>query len=105
MLFTRLEREELLWPDRRRSMCRHCGAAIDLRQWLMRQALTLGLRRCIECIRLAGHGVPVLRIAAHLGWTIRPLANGGLDGLADRFRCGRPPRLDSRDLGVDSALR
>ena len=81
------------------------GQRTDLRQRLRQPALSPRLRRRLECIRLADQGWPVPRIAAHLGvdqatirWTIRRLADCGLDGLADRPRCGRPPKLGSRDL-------
>ena len=81
------------------------GQRADLRQRLKQHALPPRLRRRLECIRLAGQGWPVLRIAAHLGLdqatvrrTVRRLADGGLDGLAGRPRCGRPPKLDGRDL-------
>jgi transposase len=59
----------------------------------------------MECIRLADQGWPVPQIAAHLNlhqatiWrTIHRLEHGGLDGLADRPRCGCPPRLTRDDL-------
>jgi transposase len=83
----------------------------DLRQRLRQPALSLRLRRRLECIRLADQGWPAPRIAAHLGVhqatvrrTIRRLDCGGLDGLADRPRCGRPPRLDGRDLDAVEEL-
>jgi transposase len=83
----------------------------DLRQRLRQHALSPRLRRRLECIRLADQGWPVPRIAAQLGVhqatvrrTIRRLDCGGLDGLADRPRCGRPPRLDSRDLDAVEEL-
>jgi transposase len=83
----------------------------DLRQRLRQQALSPRLRRRLECIRLADQGWPVPQIAAHLGvdqstirWAIRRLADGGLDGLADRPRCGRPRKLDSRDLDAVEEL-
>ena len=81
------------------------GQRADLRQRLRQHTLSPRLRLRLECIRLAGQGWPVPRIAAHLGLdqatirrTIHRLADGGLDGLADRPRCGRPPKLDGRDL-------
>ena len=83
----------------------------DLRQRLRQQALSPRLRRRLECIRLADQGWPVPRIAAQLGVdqatvrrTIRRLDCGGLDGLADRPRCGRPPKLDSGDLDAVEEL-
>lgn len=81
------------------------GQRADLRQRLGQHVLSPRLRRRLECIRLADQGWPVPEIAAHLGVdqatirrTIHRMAHDGLDGLADRPRCGRPPRLDSRDL-------
>jgi transposase len=81
------------------------GQRADLRQRLRQQALSPRLRRRLECIRLADLGCPVPRIAARLGLdqatvrrAIHRLAGGGLDGLADRSRCGRPPGLTSVDL-------
>jgi transposase len=83
----------------------------DLRQRLRQQALSPRLRQRLECIRLADQGWPVPRIAARLGVhqatvrrTIRRLDCGGLDGLADRPRCGRPPKLDSGDLDAVEEL-
>ena len=88
------------------------GQRADLQKRLRRQALSPRLRRRLECIRLADLGCPVPRIAAQLGVdqatvrrTIHRLACDGLDGLADRPRRGRPPRLDSRDLDAGSAGR
>jgi transposase len=87
------------------------GQRADLRQRLRRQALSPRLRRRLECIGLADQGWPVPRIAAQLGLdqaTIRRIFHrldcGGLDGLADRSRCGRPPRLGSRDLDAVEEL-
>jgi len=87
------------------------GQRADLRQRLRQRTLSPRLRRRLKCIRLAGQGWPVPRIAAHLGLdqatirrTIRRLADGGLDGLADRPRSGRPPKLDSRDLDAVEEL-
>lgn len=81
------------------------GQRADLRQRLEQHTLSQRLRRRLECIRLADQGGRVPQIAAHLGLdqaTIRRaicrLARGGVDGLADRPRRGRPPKLDSRDL-------
>lgn len=69
------------------------------------------LRWRLECIRLADQGWPVPQIAVHLGVdqatirrTVHRLADGGLDGLADRPRSGRPARLDSRDLDAVEEL-
>src|SRR5215469_15896754 len=87
------------------------GQRADLQQRLRQRALSPRLRRRLECIRLADQGWPVPRIAAHLGVhqatirrTIHRLDCGGLDGLADRPRCGRPPVLDSRDLDAVEEL-
>ena len=87
------------------------GQRADLQQRLRQRALSPRLRRRLECIRLADQGWPVPRIAAQLGvhqstvrWTVRRLDCGGLDGLADRPRSGRPPRLDSRDLDAVEEL-
>jgi transposase len=87
------------------------GQRADLQQRLRRQALSPRLRRRLECIRLADLGCPVPRIAAQLGVdqatvrrAIHRLACDGLDGLADRPRRGRPPRLDSRDLDAVEEL-
>ena len=87
------------------------GQRADLQQRLKQYVLSPRLRRRLECIRLADQGWPVPRIAAHLGLdqatirrTIRRLADGGLDGLADRPRSGRPARLDSRDLDAVEEL-
>ena len=86
------------------------GQRADLQQRLRQRALSPRLRR-LECIRLADQGWTVPRIAAHLGvhqstvrWTVRRLDCGGLDGLADRPRCGRPRKLDSRDLDAVEEL-
>jgi transposase len=87
------------------------GQRADLRRRLRQRTLSRRLRRRLECIRLAGQGWPVPRIAAHLGLdqaiirrTIHRLADGGLDGLAGRPRSGRPPKLDSRDLDAVEEL-
>jgi transposase len=87
------------------------GQRAGLRQRLRQHTLSPRLRRRLECIRLAGQGWPVPQIAAHLGVdqatirrAIHRLARGGLDGLADRPRCGRPPKLDSRDLDAVEEL-
>ena len=87
------------------------GQRADLQQRLRQRALSPRLRRRLECIRLADQGWPVPPIAAHLGVdqatvrrTVRRLDCGGLDGLADRPRCGRPPRLDGRDLDAVEEL-
>ncbi|HEX5298994.1 MAG TPA: helix-turn-helix domain-containing protein [Streptosporangiaceae bacterium] len=87
------------------------GQRADLRQRLRQRTLSPRLRRRLECIRLAGQGWPVPRVAAHLSLdqatirrTIHRLAGGGLDGLADRPRSGRPPKLDSRDLDAAEEL-
>jgi transposase len=87
------------------------GQRADLRQRLRQRTLSPRLRRRLECIRLADQGWPVPRIAAHLSLdqatirrTIRRLADGGLGGLADRPRSGRPPKLDSRDLDAVEEL-
>jgi transposase len=87
------------------------GQRADLRQRLRRQALSPRLRRRLECIGLADQGWPVPRIAAQLGLdlaTIRRIfhrmAEDGLDGLADRPRCGRPRKLDGRDLDAVEEL-
>jgi transposase len=83
----------------------------DLQQRLRQRALSQRLRRRLECIRLADQGWPVPRIAVHLGLdqatirrAIHRLACDGLDGLADRPRRGRPPRLDGRDLDAVEEL-
>lgn len=87
------------------------GQRADLQQRLRQQALSPRLRRRLECIRLADLGWPVPQIAAQLGLdqatirrAIHRLARGGLDELADRPRCGRPPRLDSCDLDAVEEL-
>ena len=87
------------------------GQRADLRQRLRQRTLSPRLRRRLECIRLADQGWPVPRIAAHLSLdqatirrTIHRLADGGLGGLADRPRSGRPPKLDSRDLDAVEGL-
>lgn len=87
------------------------GQRAGLRQRLRQHLLSPRLRRRLECIRLADRGWPVPQIAAHLGVDqatvrriIHRLADGGLDGLADRPRCGRPPRLDGRDLDAVEEL-
>ena|SRR5215469_11794493 len=87
------------------------GQRADLQQRLRQHALSLRLRRRLECIRLADQGWPVPEIAAHLGVhqatvrrTVRRLDCGGLDGLADRPRCGRPRKLDSLDLDAVEEL-
>ena len=87
------------------------GQRADLQQRLGQHALSPRLRRRLECIRLADQGWPAPRIGAHLGVhqatvrrTIRRLDCGGLDGLADRPRSGRPPKLDSRDLDAVEEL-
>jgi transposase len=87
------------------------GQRADLRQRLRQRTLSPRLRRRLECIRLADQGWPVPRIAAHLGRdqaiirrTIHRLADGGLDGLADRPRSGRPAKLGSRDLDAVEEL-
>ena len=87
------------------------GQRADLRQRLRQHKLSPRLRRRLECICLAGQGWPVPRIAAYLGLdqatirrTIHRLADGGLDGLADRPRSGRPPKLDRRDLDAVEEL-
>jgi transposase len=81
------------------------GQRAELQQRLRQRTLSPRLRRRLECIRLAGQGWPVPQIAAHLSLdqatirrTIHRLAHDGLDGLADRPRCGRPPKLNSHDL-------
>lgn len=83
----------------------------DLHQRLRQPALSPRLRRRLECIRLADLGWPIPQIAAHLGvdqTTVRRavhrLAHGGLDGLADRPRCGRPPTVTSHDLDALTEL-
>jgi transposase len=77
----------------------------DLRQRLRQRTLSPRLRRRLECIRLADQDWPVPRIAASTGLhqatvrrTIHRLDREGLDGLADRPRRGRPPKLGSCDL-------
>jgi transposase len=87
------------------------GQRADLRQRLRQRALSQRLRRRLECIRLADQGWPVPRIAVHLGLdqatirrTIHRMAEDGLDGLADRPRCGRPRKLDGRDLDAVEEL-
>jgi transposase len=87
------------------------GQRAGLHQRLRQQALSPRLRRRLECIRLADLGWPVPQIAAHLGLdqaTVRRAidrrADGGLDGLADRPRCGRPPKLGSCDLDAVEEL-
>ncbi len=86
------------------------GQRADLQQRLGQQALSPRLRRRLECIRLADQGWSASRIAAHLCLdpatvrrAIHRLARG-LDGLADRPRGGRPPRLDSGDLDAVEEL-
>jgi hypothetical protein len=87
------------------------GQRADLQQRLRQRALSPRLRRRLECIRLADQGWPVPRIAARLGvdqatvrWTVGRLHCDGLDGLADRPRCGRPRKLDGRDLDAVEEL-
>jgi Winged helix-turn helix len=87
------------------------GQQADLQQRLRRQVLSPRLRRRLECIRLADLGWPAPRIAVQVGVdqaTVRRalhwMANGGLDGLADRPRGGHPARLDSRDLDAVEEL-
>src|SRR5205823_7289814 len=87
------------------------GQRADLQRRLRQRTLSPRLRRRLECIRLADQGRRASLIAAHLGVdqatvrrTIRRLADGGLDGLADRPRCGRPPRVGGRDLDAVEEL-
>jgi transposase len=87
------------------------GQRADLQQRLRRQALSPRLRRRLECIRLADLGWRTPQIAVQLGVdqatvrrTLRRMDGGGLDGLADRPRSGRPARLDSHDLDAVEEL-
>jgi transposase len=87
------------------------GQRADPRRRLGQRTLSPRLRRRLECIRLADQDWPVPQIAVHLGVdqatvrrTVHRLAGGGLDGLADRPRSGRPARLDSRDLDAVEEL-
>jgi transposase len=87
------------------------GQRAELQQRLRQRTLSPRLRRRLECIRLADLGWPATQIAAHLGVheatvrrTVHRLADGGLDGLADRPRSGRPARLNRRDLDAAEEL-
>jgi transposase len=87
------------------------GQRADLRQRLRQHALSPRLRRRLECIRLADLGWSAPGVAAHLGLdqatirrTIHRLDCGGLDGLADRPRSGRPRKLNGRDLDALEGL-
>jgi transposase len=80
----------------------------------LRQAMMAPrLRVRLECVQLRdqGHLVPEIaqRLAVSQATVRRALGRvrtGGLDGLADRPRGGRPPRLSQRDLeAVEDLLR
>jgi transposase len=71
------------------------------------------LRVRLQCVRLRDRGWTVPQIAEQLAVSqatvrraLRRVVAGGLDGLADRPRAGRPPRLNDHDLGaVEELLR
>ncbi|SRR6266487_384343 len=78
---------------------------------LRQQVLPPRLRRRLETVRLAGQGWRVVRIAEHLGVsehtvrrTLQRFVATGLEGLADRPRAGRPPKLSSEDLDAVAGL-
>jgi transposase len=71
------------------------------------------LRVRLQCVQLRDQGWTAPQIAEQLAVSqatvrrsLRRVVAGGLDGLADRPRAGRPPRLSDQDLGaVEELLR
>lgn len=71
------------------------------------------LRVRLQCVQLRDQGWAVPQIAEQLAVSqatvrraLRRVVAGGLDGLADRPRAGRPPRLSDQDLdAVQELLR
>jgi transposase len=69
------------------------------------------LRVRLQCVKLRDQGWTVPQIAEQLAVSqatvrrsLRRVVAGGLDGLADRPRSGRPPRLSSSDLDAVEEL-
>jgi transposase len=78
-----------------------------LRQATMAPRLRVRLR----CVQLRDQGRAVPQIAEQLTVseatvrrTLRRFVTGGLDGLADRPRAGRPPKLSDQDLDAAEEL-
>src|SRR5918993_616594 len=78
------------------------GELDELRAWLRSSLVPAGLAQRARIITLAAQGVPNTEIAELVGcsrqtvitWR-RRFASRGLDGLRDRHRPGRPPRVDT----------
>jgi transposase len=69
------------------------------------------LRVRLQCVQLRDQGRAVPQIAEQLTVseatvrrTLRRFVTGGLDGLADRPRAGRPPKLSDQDLDAAEEL-
>lgn len=85
----------------------------ELRARLRQATMAPRLRLRLQCVKLRDRGWPVPQIAGQLQVsqaTVRRalgrVVAGGLDGLADRPRAGRPPRLTDQDLdAVQELLR
>jgi transposase len=83
----------------------------QLRARLRQHGLAPRTRIRLECVQLAGLGRTTPQIADQMGVcchtvrrTLLRFAAGGLDALADRPRCGRPPKLSNADLAAVEAL-
>jgi transposase len=83
----------------------------ELRGRLHQATVAPRLRVRLQCVQLRDQGQTVPQVAEQLAVsqatvrrTLRRVVAGGLDGLADRPRSGRPPRLGDHDLGAVEAL-
>jgi transposase len=85
----------------------------ELRGRLRQATMAPRLRVRLQCVQLRDQGWAVPQIAEQLAVSqatvrraLRRVVAGGLDGLADRPRAGRPPRLSDQDLdAVQELLR
>ena len=89
------------------------GQHAELRARLQQATMAPRLRVRLQCVQLRDQGQTVPQIAEQLAVSqatvrraLRRVVAGGLDGLADRPRSGRPARLGDQDLdALEELLR
>jgi len=84
---------------------------VELDARLRQATIAPRLRVRLQCVQLRDQGQTVPQIAKQLAVSqttvrraLRRVVAGGLNGLADRSRSGRPPRLSNHDLDAVEVL-